>query len=152
MARWHGKNGSVRVQIWNTINQAWDSYAVGDLDEWTLDVTTKTVETTALDDSFTQRVALDQDCRVTARKFQSTGGMALTEAAVVPTAGSPFIVELYSSPANGGLMQFQAPMYLESSRYSNPQGAIMEDVTFTLAGTPTVLTYDGVGRPMVVDI
>ena len=129
MARWHGKNGSVHV----------GAYTIGDLDEWTLDISTKTVETTALDDGWTQRVALDQDCRVTARKFIQTGGAALTEIAVIPMAGAPWIVELYASPANGGHLQFQAPMYFESSRYSNPQGAVMEDVTFTLAGDPTVV-------------
>ena len=128
MLRWSGKHGKVFI----------DGYEVGDLQEWVLETTATIVEVTALDDDWAQRIRTHSDARVTANKFARTGGFSLLDT-MVNLWPNAVTVQLFASPANGGHCQWEAPMHFESVRYTNPQGAISEDVTFTLAGRPTIV-------------
>jgi len=137
MARWSGKNGSIRV----------GTYVVGDLQDYTLECKSRLAEVTGIDDFYTQRIGLDQDFRVTAKKFvQLAGGSvnpylgASTVTRMIGVAADmpsqPYNVELYDS---FGVVLFAAPMFIETANYSSPDGAVTEDVTMALAGTPTII-------------
>ena len=123
MPRWSGKHAKVSI----------GTYTGGDLEDWTLECRARLADVTAIDDNYTQRVGLDQDWRLRAEKFVTSPDF-LALAANMP--GQPYTVECFNPAAT---VIFFAPMFIESARYTNPGGAIKEDVSLLLAGDPTIV-------------
>ena len=123
MLRASGKNGCISI----------NGYQFGDLQDWELTISERTVETTALEDSYTHRIGLDRDCKVTARKYVSSTYGLLT--GLLGTTWGPYLVRLYNGPGLTNIC-FEAYMYYDSATYTSPDGAQAENVNFSLADTP----------------
>lgn len=123
MPRWSGKHAKVYIS----------NYLGGDLENWALECRARLADVTAIDDNYTQRIGLDQDWRLRAEKFVTSPDFVAL-AANMP--GQPFVVQCLNP---SGQVIFSAPMFVESARYTNPDGAIREDISLLLAGNPTLV-------------
>jgi len=130
--RWTGKAGKVYI----------GTYEIADLQEWSLELTQRNVETTALSDDYTVRIALDHDYRVTIRKWMSARGTVRVAMGVVDprpglSAGQTLQVQLQFDSSNP--IVFDAPMLLDRASISWPDGGSTEDINLVLADAPSII-------------
>jgi len=114
------------------------------MENWELEHTVETVETTALQDHSVQREGLHGDWRVTARKFTSAlyrkvAGYAGLEGQLTAGAQGYYFTPLMVTcehPDGSGTTIFECNMLMTRARWTNPQGAVAEDIEFVAAETP----------------
>jgi len=136
----HGKEGILAIKL-----GAGTLTAVGNISDWSLDMATDKVETTALGDQNKRYVVGLKDLKGTFSAYWDRTDDAIFEAAESPTGCEIAIFPSATSP-----VAWQGPAWLDASIKGGVTSAVTIDGSFVANGawvrTPTVLAARG-GEP-----